>query len=353
MANRIIAAERITKNQLAIAELVTKIQFEQKPELEVKYGKLGKEKTIQDVMFHVSYLSESIRAESNEIFNVYITWVNSVLESRKVPTHILIENLTLLKTVCKKLLLSEDYEIAKNYINNATQKLPNTGFFPESYLNNTNPLLNNAKKYLSFLLEGNRKNAQLLIKELADKNHSITEIFEHIFQATQHEVGLLWQTNKISVAHEHYCTAVTQQIMSSFYSSIFNPKKNSKKMVACTVSGDLHEMGIRMVSDIFELHGWDTYYLGANMPDVNIISAIKEQKADVLALSVTMPFHLTKAENLINNLRSDKELEKLKIILGGYTFNIDNTIWKRLGADGMAYNFNEAVELANQLTNKN
>ena len=85
------------------------------------------------------------------------------------------------------------------------------------------------------------------------------------------------------------------------------------------------------------------------MPDINIISAIKEQNSDVLALSVTMPFHLNKAESLIQKIRIDKELEKLKIILGGYIFNIDTSLWKKLGADGMAHNFNDAVILANQL----
>lgn len=349
MTNRNITSERITKNQLAIAELVTKIHFEEKPELEIRFGKIGREKSIQDVVFHVSYLSESIRAESDEIFNSYITWANSVLQSRNVPTNILIENLTLLDSACKKILQNEDYKFATHYITNGIQELHNVKQFPESYLTNINPLLNEAKQYLSFLLEGNRKNAQLLINKLIEKKHTIPEIFEHIFQATQQEVGLLWQTNKISVAHEHYCTAATQQIMSSLYRQIFNSNKKHNKMLACTVSGDLHEMGIRMVSDIFELNGWDTYYLGANMPDINIISAIKEQKSDVLALSVTMPFHLNKAESLIQKIRIDKELEKLKIILGGYIFNIDTSLWKKLGADGMAHNFNDAVILANQL----
>lgn len=124
-------------------------------------------------------------------------------------------------------------------------------------------------------------------------------------------------------------------------------------MMACTISGDLHEFGIRMVSDMFELDGWDTYYLGANMPDMNVITALKEQKIDVLALSVTMPFHLGKAENLIKKIRNDKSLEKLIIILGGYTFNIDRNLWKRIGADGMAENSKDAVLLANKLITSN
>ena len=188
-----------------------------------------------------------------------------------------------------------------------------------------------------------------MILDLVNNNYEIALIFEHIFQATQYEIGLLWQKNKITVAHEHYCTASTQQIISSLYSIILNSKKNEYKMIACAISGELHELGIRMVADTFELNGWNTYYLGANMPDTDIIGALIEQKPDLLALSVTMPIHLSRATILIEKIRNEIDLNKLKIILGGYSFNVDQSLWKKMKADGMAHNCNEALILANQL----
>jgi methanogenic corrinoid protein MtbC1 len=349
MTNPATTAERIIERQLEIAHLVTNMHFEKKPELETKYGNTGREKTIQDVISHISYLAEAIRFESQEIFSSYIEWTNSVLESRKVPTTILIDNLNFLDKGCKQSLRNEDNEVTTAYLTKGVHRLQNAKPFPVSYLTDENPFVDIAKQYLTLLLKGNRKDAQILILELIKDSSTIPLIFENIFQVTQYEVGLLWQTNKITVAHEHYCTASTQQIISSLYRYIFSSKKKGVKMIACTISGDLHELGIRMISDTFELDGWETYYLGANMPDVNILSSIKEQKADLLALSVTMPFHLDRAAKLIEKIRNDADFDKLKIILGGYTFNIDQTLWKRLGADGMACNSYDAVLLANQL----
>ncbi|MDZ7776615.1 MAG: hypothetical protein U5L09_13885 [Bacteroidales bacterium] len=54
--------------------------------------------------------------------------------------------------------------------------------------------------------------------------------------------------------------------MSQLYPYIFNSQRVGKSMVAATVGGELHEMGIRMVADFFEMEGWDTWYLGANAP---------------------------------------------------------------------------------------
>ncbi|HEY5309978.1 MAG TPA: cobalamin B12-binding domain-containing protein, partial [Casimicrobiaceae bacterium] len=51
------------------------------------------------------------------------------------------------------------------------------------------------------------------------------------------------------------------------------------------VSGDLHELGARMVADFFEMEGWDSYYTGANTPTGGVVQAIVERRPDVLAIS--------------------------------------------------------------------
>ena len=95
---------------------------------------------------------------------------------------------------------------------------------------------------------------------------SVHDIYLHVFQRSQYEVGRLWQTNQISVGQEHLCTAATQLIMSQLYPLIFGTERKNRRIVAACVGGDLHEIGIRMVADFFEMDGWDTFYLGADVP---------------------------------------------------------------------------------------
>lgn len=49
--------------------------------------------------------------------------------------------------------------------------------------------------------------------------------------------------------------------------------------------GELHEIGMKRVSDIFELSGWNVCLLGANMPSYDIVVSLIENKADVLGIS--------------------------------------------------------------------
>ncbi len=349
MINVVTIGNRIADQQLTLAELMTGIYYQRHPELDIKYGKGGYEKCLRDSQYHLSYLAEALKAESTEIFSSYLEWAFTMLRSRNIPLKHLLNNLESMEIACQQLFAPRDAEIINGYIKSGIERLKNTIPLPSTYLTDDNPLLPYAKEYLRLLLEANRNKAHTLIGDLVKQNEAIAAIYEHIFQATQYEVGLLWQTNKITVAHEHYCTAATQSIMASLYPYIFDSKKKGTKLLACAIGGDLHEMGIRMLSDLFEIDGWSTYYMGANMPDTNIITAIKEQKADVLAISVTMIFHVSKAEELIKTIRGDNTLVKLKIIVGGYPFRLVSNLWNRIGADGSANNAIDSIALANQL----
>lgn len=44
-----------------------------------------------------------------------------------------------------------------------------------------------------------------------------------------------------------------------------------------------------MVADLFENDGWDGIFLGAAVPEDSMLEAIRSDKPDLVALSVTMP----------------------------------------------------------------
>ncbi|RMG92383.1 MAG: hypothetical protein D6706_16930 [Chloroflexi bacterium] len=174
----------------------------------------------------------------------------------------------------------------------------------------------------------------------------MAEIYLHVFQPVLYEVGCLWQINQITVAREHYCTAVTQFIMSQLYPYIFNTPRIGRTMVAACMGGELHEVGIRMVADFFEMAGWDTYYLGANVPPTDIVEIIATQNASILALSTTLMPHLHHVTQTIAAIRQHPHTQHVKILVGGYPFNLSPDLWQKVGADGYAPDAKTAVSQA-------
>ncbi len=208
-----------------------------------------------------------------------------------------------------------------------------------------------AQNYLDHLLKGDRNEALSLVLDEVKSGVPVKEIYVQVFQPVQYEIGRLWQTNKISVAQEHYCTGATQLVMAQLYPYLFTGEKKSKKLVTACVPGELHEMGARMVTDFFEMQGWDTYYLGANMPIESVVHYLSEIKPQCLAISATMTFHVSAVEEMIRKIRSAPDVSpKLIILVGGYPFKIADGLWASVGADGYAPSATEAIELANKLT---
>lgn len=296
-----------------------------------------------DAEKHLQFLDQAISANSEVLFVEYIGWVKSTLNALKIETITIIRFLVTLR-----MTIALHKPEGVSYIDKAIRKLmegnvgdPNKD---HSYLQT-----DEARTYLSHLIDGNRKQATNFILELVEKKMPIRDIYIDIFQATQYEIGRLWEKNQVSVAQEHFCTATTQMIMSLLYPHIFSGKSNGKNVVATCVGSELHEIGIRMVADFLEMSGWNTYYIGANTPTVAIIDAIHKHQADMIALSVTLTPHIKKVTEIIEQVRLNHP--SVKIMVGGYPFIMDPTLCEKVGADAMVKSaqdiHTEALKLIN------
>lgn len=206
-----------------------------------------------------------------------------------------------------------------------------------------------AEAYLDALLVADRAKAHRIISEALRDGLSIRNLYLCVFQPVQHEVGRLWLINKVSVTEEHFCTAATQTIMSDLYPQIISSSRCGKTLVAACVGTELHEIGMRMVADFFEMEGWDTYYLGAGIPHDQLLSAIEQRKPDLVALSATMTYHVAKVQELISAIRSAFSAAVPRIMVGGLPFNMDPGLWRSVGADVWASDAEKAVQAAQQV----
>ncbi|MDZ7755428.1 B12-binding domain-containing protein [Rhodohalobacter sp.] len=335
------------KDELAVK--ITELHFKHHPELDKKYGEQGREKCREDAVYHLNYLIEALQIDSPELFHHYLEWAYNMLEARNIPIDDLVENIRYIRDVISGEFSADEAKMAISFLESGAEHLEKLEPEKESFLLPDQPLSNEALQYLNFLLSGNRDQAAQIIDQLVEKGTPVVDIYEHIFQATQYEVGALWQRNEITVAHEHYCTAATQLIMSRLYPQIFSGEKNGLKLIACSVASELHEIGIRMVSDFFEMDGWDTYYMGSNMPEAHLLESLREHDANLLAISVTLPIHISRVESIIRNVRDLPEFKDLKIMAGGYPFGIVPNLTEKVGADATAINARQAISKANAM----
>lgn len=168
---------------------------------------------------------------------------------------------------------------------------------------------------LSALLAGERRTASEICHSHYQQEKSILSVYEDLMMPSLYKIGVLWETNQISVAAEHLATAIIEAILNEFYSLIKPTYFLHKSVLAACVDGEYHQVGIKMVADTFEMNGWESHFLGANIPTNEILRYAAETKPKVIALSLSIYFHFPNLIRMIEEIQH--QFPQTSILVGG------------------------------------
>ena len=202
-----------------------------------------------------------------------------------------------------------------------------------------------ARAYLELCLAGRGDEAMAVVADAVSEGIESPEIMVSILQPAQVELGMLWEAGTISVADEHLVTAITQRCLGMLFSVVPRQRvPDAPRLVALTVGCETHELGIRMVAELFQHLGWDTSYLGADIPHRDVVTFVAARRPDVLAVSATMVGHVHAISDLISEVRSDARCAGVSVLVGGRPFDLNPRLADFVGADGWAQGPQEALE---------
>ena len=332
----------------ALADAVVACEFSRDPKLRARYGAAGRTKSRQDAVYHLLHLADALDVNSPALFNDYIGWVKVLLQHLGVSSDDLDHHLDCMADVVREQMPPPVAAAAVAMIDGVRTALPAMPSTTASFLDPGQRLSPLAHEYLHQMLGGYRQAAGQLVFDAADRGEPVHDLYLQVFQPALREVGRLWQLKKISVAQEHFCSIATQIVMSQLLLRAPNAQRCGHGVVVACVSGDLHELGARMVADFLEMAGWDTYFCGANTPHTAVVQSVLERAADVLAVSVTMGYHLHAVQDLVELVRAEPRCARLRVMVGGHPFTVDPTLWRTVGADGTGADADAAVTLAGQ-----
>ena len=205
-------------------------------------------------------------------------------------------------------------------------------------------------RYVEHLLVGDQAAAEQIVTDAIAAGASLDTVYVEILQRALYEVGRRWETSQLTVAQEHYCTAATQQVMASLHARLFQTPLRGPRLLATSVGGNFHSVGIRMLADVFALAGWRTTCLGADPASDQVRGELASPEGyDVIAISAALVEHVADVATLIETVRRSPAGPGIHILVGGRPFNADLELWRAVGADGHATTPQAAVDLATEL----
>lgn len=101
---------------------------------------------------------------------------------------------------------------------------------------------------------------------------SFKEIFHQVFIPLMNELGLLWQSDTITPAHEHFISYLIKQklLINTEKLQVLKPTKLNKVFVLSLPMNEIHELGLMYLNYEILLHGYKSIFLGESMPIDNL-----------------------------------------------------------------------------------
>jgi DNA-binding transcriptional MerR regulator len=140
---------------------------------------------------------------------------------------------------------------------------------------------------------------------------TITEIIYPFLE----KIGILWQTQNITPAHEHFISNLIRQKIIVAIDGLPIPPKNSQKILLFLPEGEMHELGLLFYHFLIRKSGYRTYYLGQNVPHEDLISVYKVHQPDFMLTSITSTLTIA-IERYLERLAND--FGQTKILASGY-----------------------------------
>lgn len=184
-----------------------------------------------------------------------------------------------------------------------------------------------AARYLAAQLAGDRREAlRLVVEEGLGDGLAVPDIHLGVIQRAQHEIGRLWQENRISIAREHAATAISQLVLAHLYHHLPRAPRNACRVVVACVEGERHDMPARLATDFLEMAGFEVEFLGADVPTDDLVTLVRERPPGALLLSVTLAFNLPALRDAAARVRTASG-GSVPVIAGGHALAGARPAW--------------------------
>ncbi len=173
--------------------------------------------------------------------------------------------------------------------------------------------------------------------------NGIKKVYEEIIYPMLNRMGLMWQSNAIPPAQEHFISGIIMRKLSSAISSLPFPKSKSQdSWLLFLPENELHEIGLMFSHYLLKAAGKKVIYLGSNVPFQSLKGAVSAANPANLLFFFVHNDTPANGQAYLNNLQ--KNFDKANIYLSG-----KEELIKKLKISKRMHHLNSINELEEKL----
>lgn len=206
------------------------------------------------------------------------------------------------------------------------------------------------KKMSQSIIQGEIEEAGRLAKKALEMQFDPIIVIEEGYVTGMTEVGRLFQTGEYFLPNL-MAAAEAMKVALRVLDPALKAHKAKRKMpgrvVLGTVEGDMHDIGKNIVGSMLVAANFEVIDLGVDVPGEKFLDVVKKVKPDILGLSCLLTTALPNQKNIVEDLEKTKELQDVKLMVGGAAVTNEWAI--EISADAYAEDAVTAVTVAKRL----
>ncbi|MCP5103584.1 MAG: cobalamin-binding protein [bacterium] len=202
------------------------------------------------------------------------------------------------------------------------------------------------------VVDGKIDEAGTLTRQALDTGSDAGTILNQSLVPAMAEVGERFERNEYYIPNMLIAAQAMKTAMEILKPAMVNSGVEPVAGVAIgTIKGDLHDIGKNLVAAMLEGNGFEVFNLGMDVTPGQFVSAVKEHKVNIIAISALLTTTMINMKAVIDALEGEGLRQGVKVIIGGAP--VTGAYADEIGADGFSDNANSAVMLAKQLLGVN
>ena len=157
----------------------------------------------------------------------------------------------------------------------------------------------------------------------------IAQLYREVLTPLLVRAGSSWQRGRFAIWEEHLASAMVRSVVEIVYPGVLKAKAAvppaGRSVLLASPPEEGHDLGLRMVSDRFDMAGWTTYFLGADTPVDEVADAARRLGVDALVLSSSTHYHRVALRRHVDYLK--ERLPGVDVWVGGPAFALNTDGW--------------------------
>lgn len=184
------------------------------------------------------------------------------------------------------------------------------------------------------------------LEKAIEEGMSIEKIIRDGIGKGMEDVGLRYENGELFLSELIMAATLMKECMEIIKPllKVEDAKTSAGKVIIGTVAGDLHDIGKNIVIAMLESAGFQVTDLGVDVSPQKFVDAIKEQKPDIISMSVLLSATVDKIKETIEALEFLGVRDTVKVLVGGRA--LDDRLAREMGADAYGDDAWDAVRKA-------